>query len=252
VSEVARAAEVLFDRERILVFTGGGISTESGIPDFRGPDGLWTRLDPNDFTYARYVGDAEFRRRSWATRFDSPLRDARPNPAHLAVTLLHASGRSLGCITQNIDGLHAAAGLPDEALVEIHGSASRVHCIRCGAEPDPAATEERWRSGDPDPACLSCGGILKTKVVMFGEDMPRIEMERAAAMALRADSILVIGSTLSVYPAAFIPIEVVEQGKPMVIVNQGATDHDRLASVKLDGPAGTLVPALVSTLTAAG
>lgn len=246
------AIEVLSPCRRILVFTGAGISTESGIPDFRGPNGLWTRLDPDDFRYERYLGDAAFRAESWGRRFDSPLRGALPNPAHDAVTDLYRSGRSPGCVTQNVDGLHAAAGLPAEGLVEIHGSVWRLHCIGCGDEPDIAETEKRWRDGDPDPRCTTCGGILKTTTVMFGEEMPQSEVERALSMADEADAVLVIGSTLSVYPAAFIPVDVAERGRPMVIVNQGPTDHDRLAAARVDGPAGRIVPELVSAIAPAG
>lgn len=250
VTDVATAAEALAGRRRILVFTGAGISTESGIPDFRGPNGLWTKLDPNDFTYERYVRDPQWRIETWARRFDSPFRGALPNPAHGAVTGLFRSGLSVGCVTQNVDGLHAAAGLPEAVLVELHGNASKLHCISCGAEPGLEATEARWRSGEPDPGCPDCGGILKTKVVFFGEDMPQREMVRAMAMIDEADAVLVIGSTLSVYPAAFVPLEVVDRGHPMVIVNQGPTDHDRLAAVRIDGLAGEIVPSLVSALAA--
>ena len=247
-TDLERAAEALEGRGRILSFTGAGISTESGIPDFRGPNGLWTRLDPNDFTYDRYVSDREWRIETWHRRFDSPFRDAEPNQAHMAITELYRAGLSVGCVTQNVDGLHAAAGLPAGALVELHGNASRVQCIGCGHEPGFAETEARWRSGDVDPACPRCGGILKSMVVFFGEDMPQREMTRAWAMVEEADAVLVVGSTLSVYPAAFVPIEVVERGHPMVIVNQGDTDHDRLAAVRLDGPAGEMLPSLVSAL----
>jgi len=250
VTDVASAAEVLAGRSRILVFTGAGISTESGIPDFRGPNGLWTKLDPDDFTYQRYVSDRQWRMETWERRFASPFRGALPNAAHVAVSDLYRSGLSVGCVTQNIDGLHAAAGFPRGALVELHGNASKVHCISCGDEADIDETEARWRSGEADPSCSVCGGILKTKVVFFGEDMPQREVTHAWAMVAEADSVLVIGSTLSVYPAAFVPLEVVERGQPMVIVNQGATDHDRLAVVKIDGQAGEIVPTLVSTLIA--
>lgn len=245
---IEEAASVLSDRTRILVFTGAGISTESGIPDFRGPDGLWKRIDPDDYTYDRYVSDREWRIETWGKRFESPFLDAAPNPAHHAVTRLYDMDRSVGCVTQNVDGLHRRAGLPDGVLVELHGNAASLHCIGCRDEPDFAAVEQRWRAGDPDPACTSCGGILKTKVVFFGEEMPRREMVRCWAMVEEADSVLVVGSSLSVYPAAFVPLDVVERGHPMVIVNNGPTDHDRIAAARLDGKAGELLPALVAAL----
>jgi len=243
------AVSALADRTRILVFTGAGISTESGIPDFRGPHGIWKRVDPADYTYDRYVNDPEFRVNTWGSRFASPLIDATPNGAHHAVTRLWESGRVVGCVTQNIDGLHTAAGLDPASLVELHGNAHRIHCIGCGDEPDFDKVERRWKSGAVDPECLRCGGILKTKVVYFGEELPPQATYRAWDMAERADAAIVIGSTLSVYPAAFVPLAVVENGNPMVIVNQGRTDHDFRATALVDGTAGNVVPELVHRLT---
>lgn len=244
----ALAVEVLRDRDRILVFTGAGISTPSGIPDFRGPEGLWTRLDPDDFTYDRYVTDGAFRRATWGRRLDSPFHGADPNPAHHAVTRLWEAGRSVGCVTQNVDGLHAATGLPDGVLVELHGNARRIHCVSCGDEPAFEEVRSRWEAGEEDPSCLACGGILKPKVVFFGEEMPRREMIRAWGMVEEADAVLVVGSTLSVYPAAFVPLDVAERGHPLVIVNRGATDHDAAARVKVDGDVAQVLPALVDAL----
>jgi NAD-dependent deacetylase len=246
---IDHAVSALADRTRILVFTGAGISTESGIPDFRGPHGVWKRVDPSDYTYERYLNDPEFRVNTWGKRFTSPLLDATPNGAHYAVTRLWESGRVVGCVTQNIDGLHAAAGLSPASLVELHGNAHRIHCIICGDEPDFDEVERRWRSGTVDPDCLRCGGILKTKVVYFGEELPPQAMYRAWDLAKRADAAIVIGSTLSVYPAAFIPLAVVENGDPMVIVNRGCTDHDFRATALVDGAAGDVVPELVDRLT---
>ena len=246
---IDNAVSALADRTRILVFTGAGISTESGIPDFRGPHGIWKRVDPADYTYDRYVNDSEFRVNTWGKRFASPLLDATPNGAHHAVTRLWESGRVVGCVTQNIDGLHTAAGLGPASLVELHGNAHRIHCVACGDEPDFDEVERRWKAGAVDPECLRCGGILKTKVVYFGEELPPQATYRAWDMAERADATIVIGSTLSVYPAAFVPLAVVENGNPMVIVNQGRTDHDLRATALVDGAAGDVVPELVGRLT---
>lgn len=246
---IDQAVAALADRTSILAFTGAGISTESGIPDFRGPQGLWKRADPADYTYDRYVSDPEFRANSWARRFRSPFLDAQPNEAHHAVTRLWEAGRLVGCVTQNIDGLHVVAGLGPPSLVEIHGNARRIHCIACGDEPHFDVVEWRWESGSTDPECLRCGGILKTRVVYFGEQLPPQATYRAWEMAERADAVIVIGSTLSVYPAAFIPLEVVDRGHPMVIINQGPTDHDWRAIAHVDGPAASVVPELVSRLT---
>ena len=244
------ALSALDGRHRILVFTGAGISTESGIPDFRGPGGLWTKLDPNDYTYDRYIGDAAFRRETWERRFESPFLGAEPNSAHRAIVRLNDAGLTVGTVTQNVDGLHRKAGHPAAALVEVHGNVGHVHCIACGAEPALADVRRRWEAGDPDPACETCGGIVKPKIVFFGEEMPQKEMLRAWAMVAEADAVLVIGSTLSVYPAAHLPLEVSGRGDPMVIVNRGPTDHDRLAAAKLEGGAGEVVPPLVDAIIA--
>ena len=246
---IDQAISALADRTNILVFTGAGISTESGIPDFRGPHGIWKRVDPADYTHDRYVNDPEFRVNTWGNRFSSPLLDAAPNEAHYAVTRLWESGRVVGCVTQNIDGLHAAAGLGPPSLVELHGNAHRIHCIACGDEPHFDEVEKRWESGTADPECLRCGGILKTRVVYFGEELPPQATLRAWDMAERADAAIVIGSTLSVYPAAFIPLAVADRGNPMVIINQGATDHDFRAAALVDGVAGSAVPELVDRLS---
>jgi NAD-dependent deacetylase len=245
---IDEAAAALTDRNKILMFTGAGISTESGIPDFRGPQGVWTRFDPADYTYDRYVSDPVFRSDTWGKRFNSPFIGARPNDAHRAVARLAISGRLIGCVTQNVDGLHTAAGLDRALLAEIHGNADRIHCVTCRDEPSFSEVEQRWESGEADPACLRCGGILKTKIVYFGEDLPRDTTYRAWEMAESADAVVVVGSTLSVYPAAFIPLEVVDRGHPMVIINQGQTDHDFRAAVLVDGPAATVLPALVDRL----
>lgn len=246
---IDHAVSVLAGRTDILVFTGAGISTESGIPDFRGPKGIWKRVDPADYTYDRYVSDPDFRVNTWGRRFSSPLLDAAPNDAHYAVTRLWETGRVVGCVTQNIDGLHAAAGLDLSSIVELHGNAHHIHCIACGDEPQFDEVAQRWASGTADPQCLRCGGILKTKVVYFGEELPPQAISRAWDMAERADAVIVIGSTLSVYPAAFIPLAVIESGNPMVIINQGPTDHDFRAAAIVNGAAGSVVPELVGRLT---
>lgn len=250
--ELRRAAEVLREAQRILVFTGAGISTESGIPDFRGPDGLWTKVDPDDFTIARYLSDPELRKRSWRMYFEGGLRNvvsAQPNSAHFAVTDLWRSGRWAGCVTQNIDGLHHAAGLPEEELAELHGHLRQARCVSCAASWPMETVIERVKAGDEDPSCPRCGGIVKSSTVMFGEILPADQVERAYRMADRADAVLAVGSTLSVYPAASIALETVQRGAVLVIVNLGPTDHDELASVRIEQAAGEALPALVQSLS---
>ena len=250
--EIADAAALLADCRRILVYTGAGISTESGIPDFRGPSGIWKTADPADFTLQRYLTNEEFRRDSWRRKFEAnALNQAQPNAAHDAIVRLWKANRVVGVVTQNIDGLHQAAGLPPDAVAELHGNADGVECTECGDHPERAAIETRWRAGESDPPCARCGGILKSTMVLFGELLPEAEFARASLWAAMADAALAIGTTLGVYPAAEIPLQVAARGDAFVIVNRGPTEHDRVATVRLEGAAGELVPALVTELVGA-
>jgi NAD-dependent deacetylase len=248
---MAAAVDALQGRTRILVFTGAGVSTESGIPDFRGPDGVWTKVDPEEFTFERYVERTETRVRSWRQRADSHVLDAVPNRAHHAITDLWRSELMVGCVTQNIDGLHQRAGLPDEAVVELHGNARQTVCLGCGSKTGTHVVMERVDAGEADPRCPSCDGILKVDVVFFGEVMPSAALARGHAMADAADAVLVVGSTLSVFPAAYIPLEVAGAGRPLVILNQGATEFDDLAAVTIDASAGDALPRIVAGVTEA-
>jgi NAD-dependent deacetylase len=245
---IAAAAEALTGRQRILVFTGAGISTESGIPDFRGPDGVWTRVDPAEFTIDRYLRNRETRVRSWQMRMNSGALDASPNKAHKAIVKLWKKGRMIGCVTQNIDGLHQKAGLPDDQVIELHGNAHNTRCIECGDRHPTREVVGRVRAGEDDPTCLLCGGILKTDVVFFGEAMPPLATDLAFHLADRADAVISIGSTLSVYPAAFVPLHVAEAGHPLIIVNRGATEMDARATARIDAPAGKALPALLRAI----
>ena len=246
---VAAVADLLDECRRILVFTGAGISTESGIPDFRGPNGLWTRLDPEDFTIQRYLASEEVRIRSWANRFTTRSGAFEPNAAHRAVARLWECGRMVGCITQNVDGLHQAGGLPEEAVAELHGNGRSVVCVAGGHRTERAEVERRWRAGEADPRCTECGSILKVGVVFFGEQLPDAAIARADEFTAGADAVVAIGSTLGVYPAAFYPLEVASRGEPFVIVNLGETDMDHMATARIEGKAGTVVPELVELLT---
>ncbi len=250
-ASVRDAIAVLGDRSNILVFTGAGISTESGIPDFRSPGGLWTKLDPDDFTLSRYLSDPAVRERSWNARFPRLFGGAAPNAAHHAIVDLWKAGRMIGCVTQNIDGLHQAAGLPPHTIAELHGNADGIACHACGRPANPVDVEARWRAGDLDPRCLACGGILKSTVVFFEEMLPGEPMEQAYAWVSEADAVISIGSSLSVFPAAFIPLEVVGRGHPLVIVNQGPTEFDQRATVLVGGKAGTALPQIVDALAEA-
>jgi NAD-dependent protein deacetylase/lipoamidase len=246
------AVRVLSDSSRILAFTGAGISTESGIPDFRGPDGIWTKVDPGDFTITRYLANPELRRRGWRMHVEGRLWGARaqiePNPGHLALVDLWNAGRLAGCVTQNIDGLHLKAGLPPEAVAELHGNVRQVRCLDCERRWPTEEILQRVEAGEEEPRCNFCGGIVKTTTVMFGEQLPGAVLERAREMASQADAVLAVGSTLGVWPAAEIPFAAAQQGQPLVILNRGPTEMDRLASVRIEGTAGSVLPALVQEI----
>ncbi|WP_134322817.1 SIR2 family NAD-dependent protein deacylase [Cumulibacter soli] len=239
-------AELLRDAQRVVAFTGAGISTESGIPDFRSPGGVWTRYDPREFTFDRYVESAEVRRNSWAMRTE--LFDGRPSPnaAHRALAQLESEGRALGVITQNIDGLHQDAG--SRKVIEIHGTMRDVECI--GAAPRMGTPdgcgfrrEAEWvfallEGGQDDPRCPQCGGIIKSATISFGQMMPTDAMEEAVDIVQQADVVLTIGSSLQVYPAAEIPMIGKEAGARMVIINREETPYDSQADLVIHANAG--------------
>ena len=243
------AATALEGRTRILVFTGAGISTESGIPDFRGPNGVWKTVDPKNFTLRHYVRDAEFRRARWHRWFGEPPPDHRPNAAHRAVADLWATGRMVGCVTQNIDGLHIAGGLPADALAELHGNPRAIECLNRGHRHEVDAIRLRWLDGDLDPHC-ECGSILKSTVVLFGEQLPAAATNRAGEFSRAADAAIAVGSTISVFPAAEYLLAVADRRHPLIILNMGPTDADSLATVRLEGKAGELLPRLIDALAA--
>lgn len=251
-NEFDRAVALLRGARSLLVFTGAGMSTESGIPDFRGPDGLWTKVDPDDFNIARYVASPDLRVRNWRMHADGALWGARskvrPNRGHRAIVDLDHGGKLAGCVTQNIDGLHHVSGLAESKVAELHGNVRKVVCLRCHGRWDIEQVLERVDAGEEDPACEVCGGMLKTSTVMFGEMLPEEEIAKATAFAEVADAVLVVGSTMAVFPAASIPLDMARVGKAMVIVNRGPTEADHVASARLEGAAGDLLPPLVSEI----
>lgn len=249
---VEDAYEVLRNKERVLVFTGAGLSTESGIPDFRGPDGLWTKVDPDDFTIQKYFANRELRVEKWRMNLEGHLWGARspvqPNQGHAAIVALHRAGRLIGVVTQNVDGLHHKSGLDDEVVAELHGNVRGSRCLDCEAR-WPTETVLGWvEHGEEDPRCPECGGLVKTDVVMFGESLPEHELDKASTMLAMADSILVVGSTVSVWPAAEIVVRGAHMALPIVVINRGPTDADRLATVKIDAGIGEVLPDLVARI----
>ena len=229
--------------DRIALFTGAGISTESGIPDFRSPGGIWTRYRP--VTIQEFRASAEARKRYWLYKKETyaAFAQARPNAAHAVLARLEAEGRMLGVITQNIDGLHQDAG--SRKVVELHGTNRRVECLGCGRTGPAAEAQERLLAGEDVPTCAGCGGPLKAATISFGQALRPEVLEEAFALAREADLLLVLGSSLVVYPAAAIPETVAAQGAPMIIINREPTPLDALAAVALKGDVERLLPALV-------
>jgi NAD-dependent deacetylase len=240
------AVRLLQGARRILVFTGAGISTESGIPDFRGPQGVWRTRDPDRYTIASYIADAEVRRERWRDRLASPVDSATPNRAHEAVASLQRAGLSPVVVTQNLDGLHQLGGA--EGVIELHGTTREVVCLECERRLPVATVLDRVREGDDDPHCELCGGLLKTATVSFGQRLVERDLEAATAEAERCDACLAIGSTLSVWPAAGVVVQAVRIGARLIIVNDGPTDLDAMADVIVPGRAATVVPVLVERL----
>ncbi len=240
-----RAGALLVGARRIVVFTGAGVSTDSGIPDFRSPGGLWTRYDPRELGFRRYVSDPATRRLAWRLRRELHHLEARPNSAHLACVRLAEAGRLAGVITQNIDGLHTDAGLPAELVCEVHGTGRQFVCLACGERGPMGAAVARVEAGEEDPACLACGGIIKAATVSFGQGIPPAVWERAETLTAGCDAFVAVGSSLVVQPAAGLPRRASRLGAKLVIVNREPTPLDDLADVVLHGEAGTLLPALV-------
>ena len=249
-SRLAAALPWLRLARRILVFTGAGISTDSGIPDFRGPNGVWKTTDPRRYTIESYISDRSVRVERWRARLESRFSDALPNAAHLAVTRLQRAGLVTMVVTQNIDGLHQRAGAVN--VVELHGTSSEAMCLDCGRRMPIEVALDRVREGDDDPHCERCGGLLKTATISFGQPLVAADMDRSIDEARRCDVCLTIGSTLSVWPAATVPVEAVRHGGRLVIVNDGATDLDGMASLLLAGRAGTVMTELAAALLGGG
>ncbi|MFZ0014461.1 MAG: Sir2 family NAD-dependent protein deacetylase [Acidimicrobiia bacterium] len=250
--QIDSAAEILAGAEQILVFSGAGLSTESGIPDFRGPNGLWTRVDPDDFTIDRYVTNRDLRVQGWRMHLQGELWGARstvqPNQGHMAIVRLHEEGRLAGVVTQNVDGLHFRSGLDDDLVAELHGNVRHSHCMSCRTS-WPTETVLEWvEAGEEDPRCPECGGIVKTDTVMFGEMLPEQEVRQASLFLAMADAVLVVGSTVSVWPAADVVMRAATQQKPIVIINKGVTEADHVAAVRLDAGIGEVLPDLVQRI----
>lgn len=246
-SDVDELAALLRDADRVAVLTGAGISTDSGIPDFRGPRGTWT-IDPTAERlthWPTYRDDEQVRRRSWRWRVANPALRARPNDAHRALARLADAGRLVGLATQNVDGLHVAAGTPQHLVQELHGSMREVRCTGCAWTAPMAWAVERVEAGDDDPRCPACGRITKAATVFFGEVLPDDAVSAALSAASDCDAYLVVGSSLTVHPAAGLPVLAVRHGAVLAVVNAEPTPVDELASLLVREPIGDVLPAAV-------
>jgi NAD-dependent deacetylase len=246
-SEVGAARRLVDAAERVVVLTGAGISTESGIPDFRGPQGVWTR-DPQAekmATIQHYVADPEVRKRAWQSRLHSPAWTAEPNAGHRALVVLERRGKLHTLITQNVDGLHVKAGSDPARIVEIHGTMREVVCLSCDERAPMERALARVRAGEADPPCRSCGGILKSATISFGQGLVREDLMRAQRAAEACDLLLAVGTTLAVFPIAGVVPLAKEAGARLVIVNAEATAMDDLADAVLRGSIGQILPRLV-------
>jgi NAD-dependent deacetylase len=232
--------------ERVVVLTGAGISTDSGIPDFRGPQGVWTKNPAAEktATLQHYMSDPEVRKLAWRNRVTAPHWKAQPNPGHHAIVELERRGKLRMLITQNVDGLHHAAGTHPDLVVEVHGNVREVMCMSCDERAPMERALERVRNGEDDPPCRTCGGILKSATISFGQQLVPDDILRAEQAALDCDLMLAVGSTLSVYPVAGVVPLAKQMGARVVIVNAEPTAMDDLADAILQGPISELLPAL--------
>ena len=236
------------EAERIVVLTGAGISTDSGIPDFRGPKGVWTRNPSAEkaATIQNYLADAEVRRRAWLSRLDAPVWTAAPNVGHGAIVELERAGKLHALVTQNVDGLHQQAGHDPDKVIEVHGTVQYSRCWDCGDRRPMHETLDRVRAGEADPPCLVCDGIVKSDTISFGQSLVPEVIDRAMRVSEECDVLLAVGSTLSVYPVAnCVPIAK-RSGAAVIIVNGQPTEMDRHADHLLFGQIADILPALVT------
>ena len=246
VDELTKIATWIRHARRLTVLTGAGISTDSGIPDFRGPNGVWTK-DPEAERLSNirhYMDDPEVRALVWQGRLNHPAWNAQPNSAHRALAELERKGHLHTLVTQNIDGLHQLAGTSEDILIEIHGTIRDVVCMQCDDRAPMQLALDRVRAGEVDPPCHSCGGILKSATISFGQSLDPADLERASEEAARSDLFLALGTSLGVYPVAYLPTRTLENGGRLVIINAQPTPFDRQAAV-INEPLADVLPELV-------
>jgi NAD-dependent deacetylase len=245
---VAALAALLRQSRRAVIFTGAGMSTESGIPDFRSPGGIWTKMMPVEFQ--DYIRDPEARRVSWQRRFEmeETWNQVQPNDGHRAVGELVASGKVSHVITQNIDALHQAGGVPEDKVIELHGNTRHAKCLDCGVRVEIPDIRAHFEAHGDAPDCADCGGIVKTATISFGQPMPEGEMARAETASLACDLMLVLGSSLTVFPAASFPLLAKRNGARLAILNRNETPQDRFADLVINAEIGPTMRAVIGAL----
>ncbi len=249
--QIEQVAELVSTSERIIFFTGAGVSTESGIPDFRGPDGIWSKYDPEDFSIDRFLADSNVRKMHWEflTSGQLNMTEAQPNPAHYAIADLEQMGKLYGVVTQNVDGLHQKAGVSENIVFQLHGDLSHAKCLSCTTR-YPMEEIVKWMQKDKDieePKCAACKGMLKPDAVFFGEQLPWAVLMESEKRSRSCDLCIVLGSSLIVYPAALIPQYAQQGGAKLVIINMGPTEMDRMADIRIDAKAGEVTPKIVAS-----
>ena len=246
-SQIDIVADIIHASRRIVVFTGAGISTESGIPDFRSPGGIWDRYDPSELTYQKFLSSQTSREKYWERQKTlwPIIAAAVPNAGHMAIAELHRMEKLDCVITQDGDGLHQKSGVPAAKVIELHGTWTRALCLGCGRRYPSEDVQVRLEAGEKVPRCEACGGTLKPDVIQFGQAMPERETDEARRRAAGCDLLLVCGSSLVVYPAAEIPLIARDAGARLVIINIMATSHDVYADVVINERIGDVLPRIV-------
>lgn len=248
--EIEKIAGWIVDSKRMVVFVGAGLSTESGIPDFRSPGGVWDRYDPEDFDFHRFLSNEKSRENYWmmATEMYDSMKDASPNAGHLAIAELEKLGNLDCLITQNIDGLHFKAGNSAEKVLELHGTAMHATCLDCGKRYEREEVQARLSAGEKAPQCAGCGGLLKPATISFGQPMPERETAEAYRRSQSSDLFIVVGSSLVVHPAASMPVVAKRAGAKLAIINRDETACDALADLVIRAQAGPVMAAIAGAV----
>ena len=251
-NQIDAVSDIILKSSKIVVFTGAGVSTESGVSDFRSPGGIWDRFDPSELNYQNFLASEANREKYWDfyKQLWPTMVEAEPNRGHYAIAELHHLGKLDCVITQNIDSLHQKSGIPEEKVIELHGTMQWVNCLECGKKYPREQIQSRLESGEKVPRCDTCGGITKPATISFGQAMPERETREAEARAAACDLLLVAGSSLAVYPAAQMPLIAKDSGAKLVIINLTPTPHDRYADIVINEKTGETLSQIVERVKA--